>query len=203
METKLKELYEFIVERSLVNKKTTVEDICTRFPNYYTLNQKESNYSNSPKVYEDIDLINELNDYDTYIIVKDNNNFKVGNREEVISYAEKLKKHALKQLKKYWLIIRRIKLSYNFILNVDKEYEKCYGLFDENNEYNKFAKTFIDSLPPIHYSDEALMKCSIKQLHEYTKSIGGYVVNGWNKQDYINEIRLVEKNAKSKCDKSI
>ena len=192
METKLNDLYQFILERSMANIPTSVEDICIAFPKYYSLNKKESNYSNSPKVYEDIDTINELNELDSYIIIKDNNNFKIGTKDEVIAYSEKLKKHALKQLKKYWVIVRRIEYKNNMFID-------CNKLFNEKAEYDKFVNSFIDELPMMHYDDEYLMKCSLRQLHEYTKSIGGYVCQGWNKQDYINEIRLVEReNAKKR-----
>lgn len=184
MNKKLKDLYDFIVERSLSNQKTTVKDICIAFPNEYKLNAKESNYTNSPKIYEDIDAINEESEYTDYIIIKDNNNFKVGSKEEVEDYMNKLQKHALKQLKKFWTIKRKIAYKNNLIIG------------DKAN-ISDFVDTFVDTLEPIHYSDEFLRSCSIKQLHEYTKSIGGYVLNGWGIEDYIEEIRHVE-NARNK-----
>jgi hypothetical protein len=180
---RLKKLYDFIVERSLNNEKTTVKDVCDAFPNEYKLNAKESNYTNSPKIYEDIDGINEQSDYTDYIIIKDNNNFKVGDRAEVEEYMDKLQKHALKQLKKYWNIRRKYAYKNNYIVN------------DKAN-ISDFVDTFVDTLEPIHYSDDFLKSCSIKQLHEYTKSIGGYVLNGWSIKDYIDEIRRVENERK-------
>lgn len=177
---KLEDLYDFIVERSLVNKRTTVKDICLRFPNEYKLNAKESNYTNSPKIYEDIDTINEESSYTDYIIIKDNNNFKVGNKEEVYEYMDKLQKHALKQLKKYWTIRRKVAYKNNLIIG------------DKAN-ISEFVDTFVDTLEPVTYSDEFLRGCSIKQLHEYTKSIGGIAIFGWGVDDYIEEIRRVEK----------
>jgi hypothetical protein len=191
---KLEELYTFIVNRSLNKEKTTVKDICLAFPDRYKYNESESNFSNAPTLYEDIDLINETSDLDAYIIIKDNNNFKIGNKDEIEEYMNKLKKHALKQLKKYWVIKRRFDIKNQAMLNNISENNNSV-IFEDTNELNKFVNTFLDNeLKPIHYSDEFLMKCSITQLHEYSKKLGISPLYGWRKEDYIKEIRYAERN---------
>jgi len=100
-------LLKFISDRTNSGDKTTVADICDRFPSRFKLNAKESNFSNCPKLYEAVDEINS----DTtvhQIIVKDNNNFHLATEEEAKHYCSVIKSRAVKQFKKYWEIQRKI-----------------------------------------------------------------------------------------------
>ena len=78
-------LYNFIKARTLNGEKTTVRDVCEQFPELYHLNDKESNFTNCPNLYKDIDLLNEHWQIEK-IIVKDNNNFHLATEEEAKTY---------------------------------------------------------------------------------------------------------------------
>lgn len=187
LNTKLWKLYNFIKYRTENNIPTTVKDICDEFPDTYKLNAKESNFTNCPALYEDIDTLNASAEVNK-VIIKDNNDFRFGTEEEVKNYANKLQIHALKQLKKYWDIQRKTMYQGQMKLLSNRDEP-----IDDKSRAERFVNAFIDTLEPVHYDDEFLMNCSLKQLHEYTKSIGGYVLYGWNKEDYIKEIRNIEK----------
>jgi len=140
METKLWEVYNFIKDRSLRNIPTTVRDVCIWFSEYYTLNAKECNYSNCPALYKDIDEINASYEIEK-IIIKDNNNFHLGTEEQCIAYAEKLRSQALKQLKKYWKIERKIQHNgYGKIISTKGD------PITEDSKARTFVESFIDDL---------------------------------------------------------
>lgn len=187
MESKLWNLYNFIKKRTLAHIKTTVEDVCNEFKDTYKLNAKESNFSNCPKLYEDIDTINS-DDHIQKIIIKDNNDFRLATEQEAHEYEQKLLTRALKELKKYWAIKRKIDHNDKArIFTADGKY------IDENSQARQFIESFIDSeFRKITYTDEELQTFSLKQLHSYLISIGGMGYNGWTTKDYIQEIRLQE-----------
>lgn len=106
------DLYNFIKHRTLSKEKTTVKDICDFMPNVYKLNAKESNFSNCPNLYKDIDILNASYEIEK-IIVKDNNNFRLATKEEAEIYEQKLKIRALKLLKKYWIVNNKIAVDGN------------------------------------------------------------------------------------------
>lgn len=101
------ELYNIIQDCTLRGERCTVKYICERMPEYYYLNNKQSNFSNCPELYDDIDYINASSRVDK-IIIKDNNDFRLATREEAINYAKKVQIEGLKKLKKYWCIVRKI-----------------------------------------------------------------------------------------------
>ena len=113
------QLYYIIKSCTESDKKCPVSYICSKMPEYYYLNDKESNFSNCPTLYDDIDYINASSQVEK-IIIKDNNNFKVATKEEAVKYAKKIQIEGLKFLKKYWRVIRKMKA------------DGSYQLFDEN-----------------------------------------------------------------------
>ena len=138
--TSLWDLYNFIKERSLNGEKTTVRDVCEQFPETYHLNDKESNFTNCPNLYKDIDLLNSSYQIEK-IIVKDYNNFHLATKEDANKYANKIKFKALKLLKKYWVVQRKI----------DKDGQgKCIGAngqpIDDKSKARRFYESFIDEL---------------------------------------------------------
>lgn len=140
METRLWELYNFIKDRTMHKVATSVEDVCTWLPEYYTNNAKECNYSNCPTLYKDIDLINESVEIEK-IIIKDNNNFYLGTEEQCKEYALKLRIKALKQLKKYWNIYRKMEN------NGKGKFISCKGdPITEESKARTFVQTFADDL---------------------------------------------------------
>lgn len=133
-------LYNFIKARTLNGEKTTVKDVCEKFPDIYHLNDKESNFSNCPNLYKDIDFLNEHWQIEK-IIVKDNNNFHLATEEEAKTYAKKIKVRGLKLLKKYWVVYRKI----------EKDGQgKCTTAkgdpIDEKSKARRFYESFIDEL---------------------------------------------------------
>lgn len=140
METKLWELYNFIKDRSLNKIQTTVQDICIFFPEYYTLNAKECNYSNCPTLYKDIDEINASYELEK-IIIKDNNNFQLGTEDQCMRYAQKLRNQAFKQLKKYWNIERKIQHN-----GKGKLLSLKGDIITEQSKARTFVESFIDDL---------------------------------------------------------
>ena len=132
------DLYNFIKHRSLQGEKTTVKDICDFLPNTYHLNAKESNFSNCPNLYKDIDLINESSEVEK-IIVKDNNNFHLATEEEAYAYEQKLKIRALKLFKKYWAV------NFKISNNNQGKLLGCGGeVIDEHSHARRFTEAFID-----------------------------------------------------------
>lgn len=103
MTNELQKLYDFIAGREA----TTVKDICDEFPYLYTLNAKESNFSNCPKLYKDIDLINSDCEIEK-IIIKDNNNFHLATEEEAKVYRNKLFIQGKKYMAKYGCVMRKM-----------------------------------------------------------------------------------------------
>lgn len=101
------ELHDFLLGRSIRDIPTTAADICIWFPDIYKLNAKECNYSNCPKLYSDIKKLTFSADTDK-IFLSDNNNFKCATKEEAKAYSDKLMIKALKILKEYWAIIRKM-----------------------------------------------------------------------------------------------
>lgn len=133
-------LYNFIKARSLNGEKTTVRDVCDQFPDIYHLNDKESNFTNCPNLYKDIDLLNSSYQIEK-IIVKDYNNFHLATEEDANKYALKIKIKALKLLKKYWVVQRKI----------DKDGQgkiiSAQGTpIDDKSKARKFYESFIDEL---------------------------------------------------------
>ena len=131
------DLYNFIKHRSTAGEKTSVKDICDFMPNVYHLNAKESNFSNCPNIYRDIDLLNGSGQLEK-IIVKDYNNFHLATREEAEKYRDKLQARSLRLMKKYWIISRKI----------DKDGQgKLIGTnnkpIDEHSSARRFFETFI------------------------------------------------------------
>lgn len=100
-------LYRYLRDRSLFSLDTCVAEICDYMPEAYTLNGKESNFSNCPNLYRDIYVINASSEVEK-IIIKDNNNFKLATKEEARKYADKMKERAIKVFKKYWDVERKI-----------------------------------------------------------------------------------------------
>lgn len=84
----------------------TVKEICECLPTHYKYNPSESNYTNCPQLYKDIDVLNS-DPAVAEIIIKDNNCFKVGSENECKGYAKKLQVRALKSFKKYWDVVKK------------------------------------------------------------------------------------------------
>jgi len=132
------DLYHFVKHNTIMGEKTTVKDICDAFPNIYHLNAKQSNFSNCPKLYEDIDTINDSGEVEK-IIVKDNNNFHLATEEEAHAYEQKLKIRALKLFKKYWAV------HYKIASNGQGKLIGCGGdVIDDKSKARAFTEAFID-----------------------------------------------------------
>jgi len=88
----------------------SVEDICNYFPNEYYLNKKESNFSNCPKLYKDIDTINQSTEVDKWI-TKNNNKIKLATKEECERDIQRLKKRLSKAGKEIYRLEKKMKLD--------------------------------------------------------------------------------------------
>ncbi len=133
-------LYNLLKERTELNIKTTVADICDLLPGEYILNKKQSNFSNCPQLYADIDIINNSSEV-SHIIIKNNNSFKLGTKEEVKKYMEKCKIRALRQFRKYWDIERKVELN-----GQGKLLSNQGNPIDEKSKAKAFFETFISEL---------------------------------------------------------
>lgn len=131
------ELYNFIKERTLTDTKTTVKDICEEFPKTYHLNSKECNFSNCPKLYEDIDFVNSSEEIEK-IIIKDHNNFYLATEEQAKDYANRLFNRALKTLKKYYVVDKKIKRD-----GQGKILSCQLTPIDEQSQAREFVESFI------------------------------------------------------------
>ena len=82
MTSEMWQVYKLIEENTNNGKTTTVSEKCNKVP-YYTIHKKESNFSNCPKLYDDIYLINVLyrSEHDKYIITN-SNKLKLATKEE-------------------------------------------------------------------------------------------------------------------------
>ena len=130
-------LYRYLRDRSLFNLDTCVAEICEFMPDVYTLNGKESNFSNCPTLYKDIDIINASTEVEK-IIIKDNNNFKLATKEEARRYADKMKERAIKVFKKYWDVERKIANDgQGKLVSCQNE------AIDETSQARHFVETFI------------------------------------------------------------
>lgn len=133
-------LYNFIKDRSLLKQKTTVKDICNYMPEVYHLNEKQSHFSNCPKLYKDIDVLNHSYQIEC-IIVKNNNNFQLVTREEGLKYEAKLKNRALRAWRQYWDIH-----SKNSMDGQGKCISAANKPIDEKSKAREFYKAFLTDL---------------------------------------------------------
>ena len=97
------ELYRLIKD----NPGITVKEICERMPEYYHIKESESNYTNCPAVYEDIDYLMNSARIEK-IIIKHEGTFRLGTKDENIAYANKLYVRGTRLMAKYGAISRRI-----------------------------------------------------------------------------------------------
>lgn len=133
-------LYNFIKERTANGQATSVKDVCEHMPDVYYLNEKESNFSNCPKLYKDIDTLNASYQIEK-IIIKDNNNFKLATKEEAETYRDKLKARAVKLFKKYWTVFKKIeKDGQGKVISADGT------PIDEKSQERAFIESFIQEL---------------------------------------------------------
>lgn len=98
-------LYSFIKEMTEKGG-CSVCDIALAIPTY-KVKVTESNFTNCPEIYKDIDEINASYEIEK-IIVKDNNNFRLGTEDDVVKYAARILSRALKQLDKYHTVSRKM-----------------------------------------------------------------------------------------------
>ena len=110
-----KDLYEYIRHNTELGIRTTVRMICDYLPEFYQLNEKPSNYSNCPDLYEDIDYINRSPET-LKTIIKDYNNFKLATHEEAEEYAEHMRIRALRLLAKAGVVKVKIKRDKQSVL---------------------------------------------------------------------------------------
>lgn len=90
------------------HEQANVQDVCNALPEFYSVHITDGNYSNCPKLYEDINTLNESSQTDKIIVIK-NNCFFRGTKDETEAYRNKLKIKALKAFKKYWNVDKKIK----------------------------------------------------------------------------------------------
>ncbi len=186
MNTKLWKLYNLIKERTELKLNTSVSDICLALPEYYYLIERDGNYSNCPTLYEDIDEINASADTDK-IIVKDNNNFKLGTEEDVKKYLDKLEIHALKQLKKYWNVKRKIM--------VNNQYKLLSNRLQPIDEHSK-AREYVESYLTYEIESE-IEKLPFTEQEAYWRKryldLGGYPIR-LTLEQYKSEVKRLENN---------
>ncbi len=97
------ELYGLIKERPGIS----VKEICEAMPEYYHIRESDSNFTNCPAIYEDIDYLMKSARIEK-IIIKDEGHFRLGTMEENIAYANKLYLRGTNIMGKYGAISRRI-----------------------------------------------------------------------------------------------
>lgn len=73
----------------IANQKMENENGSLTFTDLYQFKESEGNHSNCPAIYEDKDIINESDELDKIICVK-NNQFYIGTESEMIEYHNKL-----------------------------------------------------------------------------------------------------------------
>lgn len=88
----------------------TVGSICDALPDDYRMVLSESNYSNCPKIYEDIIELNSDPSSGPLIVV-DNNRFRVATKEEATKYISKIQTKALELMKRYWRMYEKADLN--------------------------------------------------------------------------------------------
>lgn len=89
------------------NPDITIAEIARSMPDYYHIKESEHNYTNCPKIYEDIDYLMNSARIEK-IIIKDNGRCRLGSEEECIEYANKIYIEAKRLMAKYGAISRRI-----------------------------------------------------------------------------------------------
>jgi len=87
-------LYEFIKFRTLSGSHTDKEDICNNIE-LYKLEVASNSIKNCPAIYNDIKALNNSCEIEKIIVV-DRNKIYLGDEQDCLDYAEKLKNKALK-----------------------------------------------------------------------------------------------------------
>jgi len=93
-------LYRLVKQASLEERKLSIKEIIDyqeqdrvngklTFADLYQFNESEGNHSNCPQIYEDKDVINESDEVDKILCVK-NNQFYLGTELEAVDYHNKL-----------------------------------------------------------------------------------------------------------------
>ena len=121
-------------------KQLTVEDITYQMREFYEFEDRDGNHSNCPQLYEDINIINESYEIEK-IIATDNNNFHLLSEEAAQEYANKLKTQALKRLRKYWNIQKKIDNN-----GLQKFISTKGDPIDEQSKARHFVEAFLNEL---------------------------------------------------------
>lgn len=93
-----------------------------------------------PSIYADIDKINKSKEIDKIILI-DNFNYKIANKEEAIDFANYYLRKALKALKRYWTLIDKINNDGQGKLLSNQDHP-----IDDKSKAKRFFETFINDL---------------------------------------------------------
>ena len=131
-------LYDSIKLATSFGKSLNVEEIANMFPDEYEFRKQKGNYSNCPKLYKDIDILNASHEIEK-IIIKKNNNFRLATNEEAIEYHNKL----VKRLIHY----RNNALAVRYKISQDKQGKLLSAQLkpiDENSKAREFKESFVE-----------------------------------------------------------
>lgn len=127
------ELYRLIKARPGIS----VREICEAMPEYYHYKESESDFTNCPAIYEDVDYLMNSARIEK-IIIKDEGHFRLGTMDENIEYANKLYVKGTRIMAKYGAISRRIPKD-----GQGKLLGSSGQVIDENSDARPFIETHI------------------------------------------------------------
>lgn len=103
-----KALFEYIKENSFIHhRKTTKKEIC-EYINGYKWNDNPKVHDHCPAVWDDINVLR-LSDKNDYIIISDNDEYWIGNKEETDDFIDGLWSDLEPRLKRYWAFLKKVR----------------------------------------------------------------------------------------------
>lgn len=170
----------------------------------YEHSKNPKNHNDCTSVWSDVwgdNGINWSSEVDKIIVI-DNFTYKLGNEKDLEMYAKDLQKKALRGLKRFWAIIKKMKNDGQLKLLSNQ-----MNPIDENSKARTYVETFVNEVKEMEadlnakmpkekrlYTDEELMSWSEEELKEYFLEIGGtFYTKVYGKKGIIDEIRDYEK----------
>lgn len=126
-----KATYELIKKNSLAGIITTQKQICDNFPisehkDGYVWNDSPNTHDNCSRIWSDIVAINFSEEVDQIIVAK-NFTYKIAkDKEEAEEFANYYLRGGLRKLKRYWQIVKKIKLDGQGALFPDIRFIEAY-----------------------------------------------------------------------------
>ena len=131
-----KALLKYIEENSLIHhRKTTQKEIC-EYINGYEWNYDEKCHDHCPAVWKDIKDIN-LSDETDYVIISNDFEYWIGNKEETKSFIDRLWRDLSPRLIRYWAFLKKVERD-----GQGRIFDEKGNLIEDENDVRAFIESY-------------------------------------------------------------